>query len=199
MEELKMIIAGNIGALRRKAGMTQLELAELLNYSDKAVSKWERRESIPDVGTLKTLADHFHVTVDYLLRADHPVEKDVKREFTKRQRRNHALITIMSCVLVWLVAAFIHTGIDVALPNEGRLWLVYMYAVPTTLIVLLILNSIWGNVRRNFVIISALIWSFLICVYFTMLIFAQFNMWLVFIVGVPAQVIVGLWSGLRYK
>lgn len=199
MEELKMIIAGNIGNLRREAGMTQLELAEYLNYSDKAVSKWERGESIPDVFTLKILADRFSVSIDYLLRADHPVESEVKREYTKRQRRNHALITVMSCVLVWLVAAFIHTGVNVALPDESTLWLVYMYAVPTTLVVLLIFNSIWGNRRNNFVIISALIWTALACVYVSAYIFARVNIWLLFIIGIPAQIIVGLWSGLRYK
>lgn len=199
MEELKMIIAGNIGQLRREAGMTQLELAEYLNYTDKAVSKWERGESIPDVITLKALADRFSVTVDYLLRADHPVETDVKCEYTKRQRRNHAIITVMSCVLVWLIAVFIHMSVDVALPNEGRLWLVYMYAVPVTLVVLLVLNSVWGNRRRNFLIISALIWSSLACIYITTWIFALINMWLVFLIGVPAQIIVWLWSGLRYK
>ena len=95
MEELKMIIAGNIGSLRRDAGITQLELAEKLNYSDKAVSKWERGESVPDIVTLKAVADLFDVSVDYLLRADHPLEVEVKREYTKRQRRNHTIITVI--------------------------------------------------------------------------------------------------------
>jgi transcriptional regulator with XRE-family HTH domain len=199
MEELKMIIAGNIGQLRREAGMTQLELAEYLNYTDKAVSKWERGESTPDIVTLKALADRFSVTVDYLLRADHPLESEVRQEYTKRQRRNHRIITVMSCVLVWLIAVFIHASVNAALPAEGRLWLVYLYAVPTTLVVLLVLNSIWGNRRNNFLIISALIWAFLACVYISVLLFVSYNMWLLFIVGIPAQIIVGLWSGLRYK
>lgn len=199
MEEIKMIIAGNIGSLRREAGMTQLELAEKLNYTDKAVSKWERGESVPDVVTLKALADLFHVTVDYFLRADHPLEKEAKREYTRRQHRNHLLITIMSCVLVWFIASFVHAGVDVAVPNESKLLVVYMYAVPITLVVLLIFNSIWGNRRRNFLIISALIWSFIACVFVTMSIFADKNLWLVFIIGVPAQIIVCLWSGLRYN
>lgn len=192
-----MIIAGNIGQLRREAGMTQLELAEYLNYTDKAVSKWERGESIPDVITLKALADRFSVTVDYLLRADHPLETEKKREYTKRQRCNHRLITIMSCVLVWLVAVFIHTGVNAALPEEGKLWMIYLYAVPITLVVFLVLNSVWGNRRNNFLIISALIWSFLACVYISIQLFVSVNMWLLFMIGIPAQIIVGLWSGLR--
>lgn len=194
-----MIIAGNIGQLRREAGMTQLELAEHLNYSDKAVSKWERGESIPDIVTLKALADRFSVSVDYLLRADHPRETEIKREYTRRQRRNHMLITVMACALVWLVAVFTHTIVSAAVRNEGRLWLTYLYAVPVTLVVLLVFNSVWGNVRKNFLIISALIWTTLACVYISVQVFVAFNMWLLFIVGIPAQIIVGLWSGLRYK
>ena len=199
MEDLKMIIAGNIGQLRRKTGMTQLELAEKLNYSDKAISKWERGESIPDVVTLKALADLFSVSVDYLLRAEHPVESEIKREYTKRQRRNHILITLMSCVLVWLVGIYIHAMVGVMLPHESRLWLIYAYAVPVTLIVFLVLNSVWGHRRHNFIVISALVWSVLSCIYISLLLFASVNMWLLFVIGVPAQVIVCLWSGLRRK
>lgn len=199
METLKMIIAGNIGKLRREAGMTQLELAEYLNYTDKAVSKWERGESVPDIVTLKAIADRFSVSVDYLLRADHPLETEIKQEYTKRQRRNHALITVMACSLVWLIAVFTHAVVGAALRDEGKLWLTYLYAVPVTLVVFLIFNSIWGNARRNFLIISALIWTTLACLYISIRLFVSFDMWLLFIIGIPAQIIVGLWSGLRYK
>ena len=67
VEDLKPIIAKNIIDLRRTADITQAQLAEKLNYSDKAVSKWERGEAIPSVATLKEIADHFGVTVDYLI------------------------------------------------------------------------------------------------------------------------------------
>ena len=67
MDELRSIFAENVAALRRAAGMTQLQMAERLNYSDKAISKWERGESIPDVAMLKAVADLFSVPVDYLL------------------------------------------------------------------------------------------------------------------------------------
>ena len=200
MEDLKMIIAGNIGKLRRESGITQTDLAEILNYSDKAVSKWERGESLPDVVTLKRLADHFQVSLDYLVRAEHPNESEIKRAYTKRQHRNHFLITVMSGMLVWFVAAFMYAGVDAVAPGElSRAWMTFVYAVPTTAIILLIFNSIWGNGRRNFVIISVLIWTLLACVYLTALVFFSANLPLMFIIGIPAQIIVGLWSGLRYK
>jgi len=196
MEELKMIIAGNIGKLRREAGMTQLELAEKLNYSDKAISKWERGESIPDVVTLKEVAELFSVTVDYLLRADHPVEVAAKREYTKAQKRNRSLITAMSCVLVWLIATFVYANADMATQGSLRLWQAFVYAVPVTMVVLLVFNSIWGRRRLNFLIISILVWSILASIYLSML---SLNLWLIFLIGIPAQIIILLWSGIRVK
>ena len=66
-EKLKSQLGANIVAYRKRCGMTQAKLAEQLNYSDKAVSKWERGESIPDVLTLVQLAELFDTTVDALL------------------------------------------------------------------------------------------------------------------------------------
>ena len=61
MEDLREIIAKNIADLRREQNLTQAELAARLNYSDKAVSKWERGESMPDITVLKEIADLFSV------------------------------------------------------------------------------------------------------------------------------------------
>ena len=76
MDELKSVVAENLKALRTTAGLTQGELAERLNYSDKAVSKWERGESLPDVQVLKQLADMYGVGVDYLLSSDHKTDNN---------------------------------------------------------------------------------------------------------------------------
>ncbi len=194
MDDLKQIIAANVSELRRLHGMTQLELAERLNYSDKAVSKWERGESIPDVATLKEIADMFSVTVDYLLQAEHTQEKAARREYTGKQKRNRLLITAISCVLVWLIATFIFVNIDLWTSNLHGHWLTFVYAVPVTAIVLLVFNSIWGKPRWNFAIISVLMWSLLAAFCLTML---SMNLWLLFLVGVPGQIIILLWAGIR--
>ena len=67
MDNIKANIAKNIIELRKKNNWTQAELADKLNYSDKAVSKWERAEAVPDIETLHALAELFGVTVDYFL------------------------------------------------------------------------------------------------------------------------------------
>ena len=71
LEDIKRVIADNIALLRKGSGMTQIELAEKLNYSDKAISKWERGESVPDISVLKQIADMYGVTVDYLITPGH--------------------------------------------------------------------------------------------------------------------------------
>ena len=99
MEEIKQIAAKNIAALRIESKMTQLELAEKLNYSDKAVSKWERGESIPDVITLKAIADMFGVTVDYLI-TEH--SENEKLPVNRHTRNNHIMIALISVAAVWI-------------------------------------------------------------------------------------------------
>ena len=81
MEDLKRNIAKNIAFLRTSEHMTQAELAERLNYSDKAISKWERAESIPDIYILKRLADMFGVTVDWLIKdnGEHPITENNRK------------------------------------------------------------------------------------------------------------------------
>ena len=71
MSQLREILAKNLYELRVASGLTQLGFAEKLNYSDKAVSKWERAESAPDVFMLKRIADFFGVSVDYRLTEEH--------------------------------------------------------------------------------------------------------------------------------
>ncbi len=65
-----------IAALRRANGMTQKDLAEKLSVSDKAVSRWERDESLPDLMLLPVIADIFHITVDELLRGERKTEDE---------------------------------------------------------------------------------------------------------------------------
>lgn len=58
-----------IAALRREKGMTQKELADMLNITDKAVSKWERGLALPDTAAIPKLAEIFGVPVEELISA----------------------------------------------------------------------------------------------------------------------------------
>lgn len=195
LEELKEIIGKNIIELRKQNGMTQAELAEKLNYSDKAVSKWECGDAVPDIAVLKMTAELFGVTVDYLIHEDHGSMPDpVNVNDTKK--RNKVIITALSASLVWLIVTFIFTLMNIFSVGEWQTWLLFIYAVPATLIVLLVFNSIWGDRRKNYAIVTGIIWTVLAAVYCSLL---KYNVWIIFILGVPLQIIVILWSGLQKK
>jgi transcriptional regulator with XRE-family HTH domain len=207
VEDIKSVIAGNIAGLRNSFGMTQLELAEKLNYSDKAVSKWERGESIPDVTVLLRICEIFHVDMDYLISEDHEDEKNGRSFFQKkrryqkstpRERRNHAAIIGISILLVWVVALIIFITLHMSIGERTNAhFLAFVWAVPASLTVWLILNSVWFNPRWNFMIVSLLMWSILAGVYITL--WSVIDFWMIFILGIPGQVIILLWSLLRYE
>ena len=196
MDDLKNIIAGNIIELRKTANITQAELATKLNYTDKAVSKWERGESLPDISVLKDISDIFGVTVDYLLSDEHIDKVEMKSRADKRRNKNHLIITLLSAALVWLIATALYVVFEL-IPNvDGMWWMAYVYAVPVTCIVLIVFNSLWGRRYTNFALISILVWSILVCLY---LAFLTYNISLIFIIGIPAQIIVILWANLKPK
>ena len=66
----KKTIGGFIAALRKANGMTQKDLAERLNVSDKTVSRWERDDGAPDLAVIPVIAEIFNVTCDELLRGE---------------------------------------------------------------------------------------------------------------------------------
>ena len=197
MVDLKSVISKNIIFLRKSANWTQTELAQKLNYSDKAVSKWERAESIPDVFVLKEISDLFNVSVDYLLVSDHKKNAKDLISLSKQKKRNHLIIALLSASLVFLIATilFVFAGLF-SIELSKPAWMIYIYAFPVTFTVLLVFNSIWGKRLINFLIISLLLWSTLLVVYLS---FNLSNLWLIFFIGIPAQVIVLLFAKLKFK
>ena len=105
MEDVKSIVAKNITELRILNNMTQMELGEKLNYSDKSISKWERGESLPDITVLVEIADLFGVSLDYLVRAEN-IDEQVREYKRKEERYNRRVITYISEGAVWLIALF---------------------------------------------------------------------------------------------
>lgn len=195
MDELRSIIAENISELRKSHGYTQLELAERLNYSDKSVSKWERGDSVPDIAVLKELSELFGVSLDYMVEKEHKIKNEPKQRL-KDKLYNHGFITGICVLLVWLLATLVYVILDIVTVGITKHRLAFVYAVPVSMIVWLVFNSIWFNKRRNFLIISLLMWSVLISLFVT---FFPFNIWQIFVLGIPGQVIILLWSRIRLK
>ena len=192
MEQLKNIIAKNLVYYRKKAGLTQIELAEKVCYSDKSISKWERAEAIPDVIVLKQLADFYNISVDAFF-----VESEKKKVKSKTNSGlKHLLITIMSVGIVWLVATVVFAFIGMIIPNIQNVWLAYVIAIPVSFIVLIVFSCLWGKTWHKIASISGLIWTLSLTIY---LMTTFVNNWLLFLIPVPIQVLVILWFIFRKK
>ncbi|MBQ9856226.1 MAG: helix-turn-helix domain-containing protein [Clostridia bacterium] len=197
MTDIKGTIAKNISELRQANKMTQLTLAEKLNYSDKAVSKWERGESIPDVTVLLEIADIFNVSLDELVRADCKKNISAKKDSPGFWKfRNRALYTGLAMLMVWLISVIAYVLVDFLPVDANWHWLLFIYSVPLSLVVWLVMNSLWFNKKLNYIIISLIMWSILASVHITALMFGR-NLWLVFLLGIPGQIILFLASFIK--
>lgn len=202
-EKLKNLIGKNIAAYRKQAGLTQAGLAEKLNYSDKAVSKWERGESIPDVITLAQLAEQFEITVNELvadpdvLPGDNPgnLEKAMTQVSEKALKRkaNKNVILGLSSILVWFVALLAFVILSSFPILEKYSCLLFFYAIPANAIVALSLRSAWRDFRWNKALISAIMWGSLLSIHISLLVFLKFNMWKIYLLGIPGQIAILLW------
>lgn len=205
-EKLKRDLGVNIMTHRKRQGLTQAGLAEKLNYSDKAVSKWERGESIPDVLTLMQLAELFGVRVDDLLadpnrlpdtsgavvgKMEKAVEKTLKRKADKLS------ILGLSSLLVWFVALLAFVVISSL--GIAKSWVAFIYAIPANAIVMLCLLSAWHDFRWNKTLISMIVWGCLLSLYMSLLLFLNVSVWKLFLLGIPGQLAVLLWFRLFRK
>lgn len=205
-EKLKFQLGANIAAYRKRNGMTQAGLAEKLNYSDKAISKWERGESMPDVLTLVQLAELFEVNVNELLvdpnalpETTGKVEKLMGKavERTLKRKADKRVILGLSSLLVWFVATLLFVILSsLEIRNS---WLAFVYAIPADAIVLLSLRSAWHDFRWNQLLVSAIVWGVLVSVYMTLLVLFHLNIWKLFLLGIPGQLAVLLWFRLYRK
>ena len=187
-EQLKQRIGANIAAFRREAAMTQAELAEKLNYTDKAVSKWERGESVPDMMTLVQVAELFSVSLDQLTGFTPPAEKTADQP---QRKANKSVILMLASLLVWFVAMMVY--VILASLNVTRSWIGFFYAIPANAIVILCLRSAWRKFNWNFAAVSLLVWGCLVALYVTLRVFLDINMWRLFLLGFMGQAAVCLW------
>lgn len=186
MENLKNILAQNLVKLRKASNMTQSELAEKLSYSDKAVSKWERGESLPDIEILYEISKLYNVTIDELL------SEEVKINHTKKLKtKMRFIISLISSLLVWLIATIVFVFLVWLNPDKERQWLVFIYAIPVSSIVVLVFNSIWGNKMLNCLIVSVLMWTIILSIFLTVPKFD--NSYLIFFIAIPVQIIILCW------
>lgn len=186
MKNIKEIIACNLQALRKQKKLTQTEVGEAVHYSDKAVSRWEKGESLPDIETLQSLAEFFDVSIAFLCEEHN--QEIIPPENTK-QKATKFICVLLTILIVWLVAVFIFLYLGTY--KHFSYWQIFIWAVPASALCLKYFNKIWGKEKFTIPISSILIWSFITAIYCQLI---KYHLWLIFFVGAPLQAIIILRS-----
>ena len=182
-------VARNLATYRKLNNLTQLELAEKLNYSDKSVSKWERGDGLPDLLVLKTIADFYGITLNDLVANEPPK----KLRSTKRQ---HIIVPLLSVAIAWLVAIIVFMVLSMLpMEIEGKS-LVFLYAVPVSFIIFTVYSSLWWSQILQFFTIAGIIWTVALCIFVTINLSGIYLIWCV---AAVLQVMEILWFILKYK
>ena len=193
LEELKLITASNIINLRTQAGMTQAELGSKLNYSDKTISKWERAEAIPDAFVLKQMGELFGVSVDNLL-SSHDEWKPIPTEEPETEQVSYSTgrIIAIAVIGVWTLAltAF------VALWLVGLIvWQVFAAALPVSILVYMVLICVFHRKRHLQHVIAVFVLSLFVAGF--LLCYPRYHPWQLFLIVIPAEIIVYLSCNLK--
>lgn len=194
MEEKKsqeQIIAENLIYYRKAAGLTQLEIAEKFNYSDKSISKWERAEGLPDILVLKSLADFYGIRVDDFF-------KEEKAKLPMSKKAKHWFIVGLSEGLLWLVFGVVYVICVLSAPSLFHWWLIFIYGSMGSFILSVVWASIYHKRFWQMITTSGIIWTAIASVFLTALMTTNIpNLWLLFTIGIPLQILAILWYFLR--
>lgn len=190
MENYREIVVENLVKFRKQKKWTQVEFAEKLNYSNKAVSRWEKGEVIPDVETLAKIAQIYDIELIDIFKK----QSSAKVESTKNKeaiKGTKLTITLLAIFSVWVVATIFFVVHNII--ADSSFWQTFLWAVPASFLVATIFSSIWAKGPLTLTMISFLMWTLLVSIYVQ---FLQYNLWIIFIIGVPIQICIGLWGKL---
>ena len=187
MEEnknIRQIVAKNLANLRKNKKITQSDLAEKFGYSDKAVSKWENGDTLPDIETLYQLCEFYNVSLDFIVSPD-SFEDKIKyiKHMNKAVIINNSLIETLYCSFVWILATIIY--IYLLIFSQFDFWQIYIWALPATGLVGFLFMKVWKNKIYNFVVSTFFFWTLTIAAYIQ---FIEYNIWPLFDLMIPIQV-----------
>ena len=195
----KLIVARNLAALRKARGLTQGELAEKFNYTDKSISKWEHGETMPDIEVLKQLCDFYGVTLDYLVTEDENAQKKMLKP--NERKANKLIIAFLSVSAAWLLGVVAYVAGQVIMGTAAWTragWICFIWPLPASFIIALVFNGIWGNSKWRSIFSILLTWTAITAIYLTLGLFVEngagWKLWPLFLIGVPLTIASILWN-----
>ena len=190
MKDLRKIIGDNLSELRKRRGLTHFELAEKFNYTDRAISKWENGDTLPDVEVLYNLCEFYGVTIDYLTHEENAAFK-VKR--TPLNKSNRIVITALVSSIVWMLATVIF--VYFLIRRHQVLWQAFIWAIPVNALTIVYFDKIYFHNRLTYFITwSVFIWATITAFFLT---FHDYTLWPLYFIGIPAQISMIFWLNIK--
>lgn len=189
--EQKEIVAANLTNYRKKAGISQLELAKKLNYSNKNISKWENGETTPSVFVLKEIANVYGITIDDLLNestidANQLVEAKAKVDKRKKQFFRVFMLLLANVILFCATSIAIYV-MGICNVTGFNKWLLYFYTAPLVCISVVIYIRVLYKFLDP-ISLSLMGWLLCGCIYVSLI--NVHNISLIFVLGAGFQLLV---------
>lgn len=194
MKNIREIIGENLSELRKEAKLTQLELAEKFNYSDKSISKWEKGETLPDIVTLNELCEFYGVSLDYLTHEATPETKKKYKKQTSQDHYNKIILTSLGVSVVWMLATIIYVWSLIKF-NNG-FWMAFVWGAPATFLLLTVANHRYFHEKvLYFIFSSCFLWTTLAASFLQS--FSD-KVWTIFLLGIPIQATLFLYGKMKH-
>ena len=198
MKDIKSMVSQNLAALRKQKGITQAELAERLNYSDKAISRWEKGDTLPDLNVLYEICEFYGITMNDL----------TSEECTAPQKdealKNRKMYRIWSCIVAaastWFLATLCFISSLVVEPFP-IFWIAFVWAFPVSCAIVMLIGRQYYSWIVHFVLGSVLTWSAITAIILTFIYFTPLGssvFWFLYLVGIPIQAMI-LFSQMAWK
>ena len=177
--------------LRKEKGLTQAELAQKLNYSDKAISRWEHGDTLPDVNVLCELCDFYGITLNDLTDENCSVKEEKAIDYNKEMKTYKIWRCILSSAFVWLLATtvFIYSA---TVMGKSSMWVLFVWAVPVSTLAFLFFGKGIFNMLVHFILNSVIMWTLIASVFFTIMVTTTYVFWQLFLIGIPLELILFL-------
>ena len=179
MKDIREIVCTNLVKIRKQNNLTQVELSNKINYSDNAISRWEKGDVLPSLEILQTLALFYGVELSYFIE-EHPDEQTKILNSKKRV----LYWGIMSCAIlaVWTICAL--TFLLLYNYRGEYYYMAFVWGVPTSAFIVRSIVKYYFKNRLSLLTTSICVWTFLTALYLQWL---SLNLWQIFFIGMPVQ------------
>lgn len=189
MEDIREIVSKNLTTIRKQNNLTQADLSKKINFSDNAISRWEKGEVLPSLETLQMLSLIYNVPLNWFIQ-EHSDEQTII--YNNKKRNLYIAMTSAIVLAIWVVALIIFLITSKNTENPSAM--PFIWAIPATAFAIRYTLKYFFKDRFYLLSSSLCVWLTIGCFYVQWL---QYNIWPIFFLGIPIQLIFILVDSVR--